>query len=341
MSDTSNYPAALDTWIDYEAKKDKVKAEHIRKLQNAVEAIQTELGTDPAGSMTDVKSRLAIMMANNGAIAQGTSFPVSPTPVEGQMFYRTDEDIFYIYNGSDWIPFGVAAVKVFTPTGSPHTWTAPAGVNHIVATVVGAGGGGGGNCTNSSHNPAGGGGAGGSIKNHVYKVTPGNNYTITVGAKGTGGAFGTTTGDPGTNGGASSIAGGDYTLSVAGGTGGSPGTTSGAGAGGAGVNGNIAAAATLKALMDGTSRNPATFAIVHYPGGRGANGSETIANDGGAGGNSMFGEGGLGGSNGNDNATAAEGVGAGGGGAARGAGTGFNGKDGSDGVVIIWYAANE
>jgi hypothetical protein len=54
----TNYPDAIDT---YAAKVDgvtDVMASHINDLQDAVEAIETELGTDPAGSFTDVKTRL-------------------------------------------------------------------------------------------------------------------------------------------------------------------------------------------------------------------------------------------------------------------------------------------
>ena len=34
---------------------------------------------------------------------KGTAFPTSPTPQEGQQFYRTDEDTFYLYDGSSWL----------------------------------------------------------------------------------------------------------------------------------------------------------------------------------------------------------------------------------------------
>lgn len=35
-------------------------------------------------------------------IHKGTTFPTLPTPQEGQLFYRTDLDTFYLYNGSTW-----------------------------------------------------------------------------------------------------------------------------------------------------------------------------------------------------------------------------------------------
>jgi len=40
--------------------------------------------------------------------ASGIAFPSSPN--EGDVFYRTDEHILYIYNGTDWKPLGPNAV---------------------------------------------------------------------------------------------------------------------------------------------------------------------------------------------------------------------------------------
>jgi hypothetical protein len=73
----------------------------------------------------------------------------------------------------------------FTSSG---TWVCPAGVYSAEFLVVGAGGGGGG--ADNSVNTAtgcGGGGGGGAVVKQTLSTTPGNSYTITVGAKGTGG----------------------------------------------------------------------------------------------------------------------------------------------------------
>ena len=81
------------------------------------------------------------------------------------------------------------------------TWVAPAGVLSAEVMVVGAGGGAGGVYSNNANNSVGSGGAGGgSVKKQTIPVTPGSSYTITVGAKGTGG-----TNAAGTNGGYSEI----------------------------------------------------------------------------------------------------------------------------------------
>lgn len=77
---------------------------------------------------------------------------------------------------------------------SSSTWTAPAGVTAVTATVVGGGGGGGasGNSTaNSNYNFPAGGGAGGVVTTETVSVTPGTTYSVVVGA---GGSKGVSTG---------------------------------------------------------------------------------------------------------------------------------------------------
>lgn len=101
MAETSDYPGALDSFIDFEPKRDVVSKAHINKVQNAIEAMQAELGTDPAGSVTDVKTRLYVSLDNDGAVRHGTSFPGSP--IEGQPFWRSDEKVLYIYDATNLV----------------------------------------------------------------------------------------------------------------------------------------------------------------------------------------------------------------------------------------------
>jgi hypothetical protein len=96
----SNYPGSLDSYSSKRFKQDVNRSADINALQDAVVAIETELGTDPAGSLTNVKTLLQRCLATNGAMRQGTSFPASPN--EGDFFYRTDEDIVYVYDGTTW-----------------------------------------------------------------------------------------------------------------------------------------------------------------------------------------------------------------------------------------------
>ncbi len=98
----ADYPGTITSFTTKTDKEDLYSASHINDPQSEIVAIETELGTDVAGSATDLKTRLAVSLANTGAIANGTSFPVSPTPIDGQIFYRTDEDTLYVYNGSSW-----------------------------------------------------------------------------------------------------------------------------------------------------------------------------------------------------------------------------------------------
>lgn len=97
----ASYPGSKKTYSDKTAKVDLVAAADINSLQDEVEAIEAELGVDVAGSQTDLVTRLAVSLADSGGIRQGTSFPVSDLET-GMLFYRTDEDVIYIYNGAGW-----------------------------------------------------------------------------------------------------------------------------------------------------------------------------------------------------------------------------------------------
>ncbi len=127
----------------------------------------------------------------------------------------------------------VPAQVAYTNSGA-FTWAALTGVNTVTAEVWGGGGGGG---SWPDPNAAGGGGGGAYSKKTNISVTPGNNYTVVVGA---GGARGIT-GDPGNNDGST---GGDSsfvntsTVLAKGGVGGKGGSPSSAGgAGGAATSG--------------------------------------------------------------------------------------------------------
>lgn len=95
----ASYPGSIKTFTTKVDRVDVFEAAHVNDLQNEVVAIQTELGTDPAGSATDVKTRLAVSIADSGGIQGGTSFPGSP--VANQFFKRTDEDILYQRNAAN------------------------------------------------------------------------------------------------------------------------------------------------------------------------------------------------------------------------------------------------
>jgi len=218
---------------------------------------------------------------------------------------------FAAINGNASNPFAVSNltastgvfsnIQVFTASG---TFTVPAGVTKVKATVVGGGGGGAG--TNSGYgagyNGGGSGGAGGAAIG-VFSVTPGTAYAVTVGA---GGAGGTGASPPtnGTVGGTSSF--GSFASATGGGGGINNGGSNAGSAGGAGVGGTL-----------------------NVPGGYGTDGQGDNFVLGGVGGASLLGGGGRAGDSGGENGQA---FGSGGGGAYGPAG---NGGSGANGVVIL------
>ena len=86
----SSYPGSLDTDSTLEinspnAGKTKARAEVPNDLAAAIIAVQTELGTDPAGTATNVKTFLQAEHATDGTHSDITvdtinTFPVSATP---------------------------------------------------------------------------------------------------------------------------------------------------------------------------------------------------------------------------------------------------------------------
>ncbi len=60
------YPSTLDNFTAKTDDVDYVMAQDVNELQTAVEAIETELGADPAGTVTDVKTRLSTVISGGG-----------------------------------------------------------------------------------------------------------------------------------------------------------------------------------------------------------------------------------------------------------------------------------
>ena len=104
----------------------------------------------------------------------------------------------------------------FTSSGN---WTAPTGVNAVEVLLVGGGGGSGGVGGGGGTGYATGAGGGGGVRKEWISVTPGTNYTITIGS---GGTAGTTGPNNGGSGGTTSFG---NLISVGGGGGGAAGNT--------------------------------------------------------------------------------------------------------------------
>ncbi len=228
----------------------------------------------------------------------------------------------------------------FTTTGAT-TWTAPAYVTTVEYLVVAGGGGGGGGYDTGG----GGGGGAGMVRSGSLSVSPGNTYSVEVGA---GGAASTNTynapvnpiretnGGPGGDSIFASITslGGDYGRasriqegnsggggaaqngSIASGLGGKGGGSNGGGGGGGGVSasGGSKSGATAGAGGAGISSSISGSTITYGVGGNGANGGVLTTGTTG---------------------TANRGNGGGAGGA--GAGAARNGGAGGSGIVILKY----
>jgi MSHA biogenesis protein MshQ len=267
---------------------------------------------------------------------------------------------------------GSDTVLTFTQDG---TFTPPTGIASVQYLVVGGGGGGGG-VTNTNVGGTGGGGAGGLQTATGFAVTPGNTYSITVGAGGNGASCSGGTCAAGTNGGdsifdtivATGGGRGGYVGSNNGATGGSGGGgrlggTGGAGTGGqgnAGGNGDGTSAADAGAGGGGGAGGAGVAASNNTGGAGGAGAASTISGASvtyacGGGGGGYFGSTPAGGAGAGGCASAGSAPGArgagtsaaanlgGGGGGASGSGSGvaFNGGDGGSGIVVIRYSPNQ
>lgn len=85
--------------------------------------------------------------------------------------------------GTTYYPFasGVSTMPALTSITTSQTWICPSRCNSVTIECYGGGGAGGGATGTASRA---GGGAGGSYAKSVVSVTPGNSYTVTIGAGG-------------------------------------------------------------------------------------------------------------------------------------------------------------
>jgi len=247
---------------------------------------------------------------------------------------------------------GCFTVVPFTSQGTT-SWTAPAGVTSVEYLVV-AGGGGGGGC--------GGGGGGGGVRTGTLTVTPGNSYTVAVGAGGAGNSGNGSTGSNSVFASITSQGGGGggscfgTANGLSGGSGGGAGGTSGAGTGGSGTGGQGYAGGntfSLAAGGGGGAGGPGSTSASAAFGGNGGPGSASsisgstqyYAGGGGGGLNGASGTGGTGGIGGGgngwgssysvDGAAGTTNTGGGGGGTTGGGSN--KGGNGGSGIVILRY----
>lgn len=85
-------------------------------VQAAIDELDDEkLAVDGSIAMTaslDFGQHEAVRMLLN----KGTAFPTSPAPVEGQVFYRTDLDEVYIYDGAGWVTLNPGGASKWNET---------------------------------------------------------------------------------------------------------------------------------------------------------------------------------------------------------------------------------
>jgi|GEM_PF-5309460 len=167
----------------------------------AFTTVGTTTWTPPSGT-TQVDAVLVVAGGGGGGGSGSTTAYVGGGGGGGGLIYRTNFTLPETY------------VVTYTSSGS---WTVPENVSSVQVLVVG-GGGGGGSGNNYTYGCGGGGGAGGLKYNSSVPVTPGETITITVGGGGAGGGAGGA--NSGTNGSASSWAGGSGTITANGGGGG-------------------------------------------------------------------------------------------------------------------------
>lgn len=258
-------------------------------LNGAISTLEQQLGVD-IGNVSDALTALQNSLGAAAYLGVGSG---------AGLLLRTDGDGSGLQN----LPASgvkLAAIRVYEASGSPHTWTKPAGLDHVL--VIAIGGGGGGSGYGSSHTPPqGSGGAAASVGYGRYEaIDLGATEDVTVGNGGGGGASGTG-GNSGGNGGTSSF--GTH-LSVPGG----PGGTGPFNGGAAGLN-----------------PSPAVGGYLSVPGQGGARAANSLPGEGGSG------QYGIGGSPIRP-PSGPTGYGSGGSGAA---GTGSPGISGRPGLVLV------
>lgn len=279
-----------------------------------------------------------ISIANNPVIpgSAGITLPSGNTAARaggaGTIRFNSQTTVFEsTIDGSNWATietsssgFSSVVIQQFTANG---TYTPTTGMKYCIVECVGGGGGGGGVATTSAiQTAAGGGGGAGEYARTVFTAaTIGASKAVAIGAAGT---AGDNTGGNGGAGGNTTL--GSTLIIAVGGSGGTGMAAQGSAAAAAGGAGGTGGTGTL--LVDG---GVGMSSIAVY--------NATVYNvQGGAGGNSFFGQGGpsvlrIAISGGTATGSAANGFGSGGGGAANSisAGAGAAGSVGNAGYMVI------
>jgi len=95
---SSSYPATLDTALALSDAVDNFMASHQNGVLGAMVNVQAELGLGLKGTLANLAARLAVNISGSGGVPGGTSFPASPGPQ--QMFWRSDLKQLNIYDSA-------------------------------------------------------------------------------------------------------------------------------------------------------------------------------------------------------------------------------------------------
>ena len=116
-----SFPSDIDSFTPNVDDVDDVIAEDVNELQTAIEAIETELGTDPAGSCTDLKTRLAHSINNAGMLEfdDATELTISSGAITvTQNFHKVDTEADASTDYLDTINGGTAGMFLLIRTVS-------------------------------------------------------------------------------------------------------------------------------------------------------------------------------------------------------------------------------
>lgn len=98
------YPTSLVTFTTKVNHIDVYEDDHINKIQNEVVALQTYIGTNPHGDLTNLSSRVKNALSGSGGFVLTTGIPTTTFP--GLFYYRTDSETLFNIR-SDNTPQGV------------------------------------------------------------------------------------------------------------------------------------------------------------------------------------------------------------------------------------------
>ena len=97
MTANTTFDTVIDTGVPVTAPSFIVPAT-VNGMLSAILAIENILGIGCAGTQGTLSARLSRMVSVEGGLLYGTSDPTSPTPVAGQLFWRTDQGLLRVYN---------------------------------------------------------------------------------------------------------------------------------------------------------------------------------------------------------------------------------------------------